>query len=269
MPGLSVRAAARATFLAAEARRLDPERFAIAVLSPPAAREAVMALVVLNQELARAGDGRAEPMAGLIRLQWWRDAVTEAQAGRPCAQPVLEALAAPLADRRLSVDLLEPMIGCRERALEGWRAEDMAALESYLGDGSGRLQEAIARILNVSGDDPARRARRSGTAFALVGLGRAVALREAAALALLPHDVRNPADAIETLVGRSEALIAEVRRQGPHAAALVPALLPLRLAAIGARRLRRAGFDRADPRVARRSPWTAAALAIASLTRRP
>jgi len=55
-----------------ELRARDPDRFLQVLLAPSAVRPAVLALGQFNLELARIADHVREPMAGLIRLQWWR-----------------------------------------------------------------------------------------------------------------------------------------------------------------------------------------------------
>ena len=69
--------------IAAFARAHDPDRFLTAIFMPAKAREAFFSLIAFNHELARAREATTNPVAALIRLQWWRDAVAEAAAGAP------------------------------------------------------------------------------------------------------------------------------------------------------------------------------------------
>ena len=73
--------------IGAFARAHDPDRFLCALFAPAERREAIFALVALNHELARAREAATNPMAALIRLQWWRDVVEEARDGRPARRP--------------------------------------------------------------------------------------------------------------------------------------------------------------------------------------
>ena len=68
--------------IAAFARAHDPDRFLAALFAPLERREAIFTLIAFNHELARAREATSHPMAALIRLQWWRDAVEEALAGK-------------------------------------------------------------------------------------------------------------------------------------------------------------------------------------------
>ncbi|MBY0330364.1 MAG: squalene/phytoene synthase family protein, partial [Acetobacteraceae bacterium] len=68
---------------AAIARAEDPDRFLCALFAPAARREALFALIAFNHELARARAAARTPLIALMRLQWWRDAVRDAAAGKP------------------------------------------------------------------------------------------------------------------------------------------------------------------------------------------
>ncbi|MCA3393162.1 MAG: squalene/phytoene synthase family protein, partial [Roseomonas sp.] len=69
--------------IAAFARAHDPDRFLAALFAPPEKREAIFTLIDFNHELARAREVASHPMAALIRLQWWRDALEEARQAWP------------------------------------------------------------------------------------------------------------------------------------------------------------------------------------------
>ena len=56
-------------------RQHDPDRYFTALFAPAARREALFVLYAFNHELARARESVRQPMAALIRLQWWREVV--------------------------------------------------------------------------------------------------------------------------------------------------------------------------------------------------
>ncbi len=88
--------------LLTEARRLDPDRSLAMAFAATGDRPILLSLVLFNAELARIPEIVREPMAGMIRYQWWRDAVADAAGGRsPDRHPVLPGLSAGLADGRL------------------------------------------------------------------------------------------------------------------------------------------------------------------------
>jgi phytoene synthase len=164
----------RSAHLLTEARRHDPDRYLCALLAPAARREAVLTLILFNHELARIPDIVTQPMAGMIRLQWWREAIDELAGGRPARRhPVVDALGAVLAEGVAAPDALHALIDAREPALEPI-APELGALESYAAATSGALQALIYAALG--GTDPAlaRAAREIGAALGLVRLADAV-----------------------------------------------------------------------------------------------
>lgn len=118
--------------LAALARRHDPDRFLCALFAPPERRETLFLLIAFNHELARAREAASNAMTALIRLQWWRDAVTEAGTEAP---PRRHEVATPLAEAlrqgQLSAEDLHAMIDAREAETEEEIPSDSALL-AYL-----------------------------------------------------------------------------------------------------------------------------------------
>ncbi|MCH9020134.1 MAG: squalene/phytoene synthase family protein, partial [Proteobacteria bacterium] len=80
------------SYCAGQARRYDRDRYLCALFAPAARREALFALLAFNAEVARIRETVSEPMLGLIRLQWWRDAIAGIYAGAPPRHAVVEAL---------------------------------------------------------------------------------------------------------------------------------------------------------------------------------
>src|SRR5262249_18687513 len=104
--------------LAADLRRLDRERYLTALFAPPGERQALFALYAFSRGAGGAREWGGEPMMGRMRLQWWRDALGEAYAGRVRAHPVLEALAPVIAARGLPREPFDRLIDGRERDME-------------------------------------------------------------------------------------------------------------------------------------------------------
>jgi phytoene synthase len=114
---------------AAEVREHDPDRYLATLFAPADAREALFALYAFDHEIARVRRVVSEPMAGLVRLQWWREALDAITADQPPAHPVVEAVHArwdrfaPLRPR------LEAAIDAREQELSAEPPADLAELE--------------------------------------------------------------------------------------------------------------------------------------------
>lgn len=162
----------------------DPDRFWCLVTVPPQARTAVAALLAFNQELGRVAEQVTQPMAGFIRLQWWREAIEEARAGRPRHHPVALAL---VAIQRAGLDdgALERLVDARERELDDTPIATLEELIGHARDTAGALQASIAQI---TGGDPGR-AERIGTAYGLAGILRATGHLARQDRCMLPADL--------------------------------------------------------------------------------
>ncbi|MBP0443928.1 squalene/phytoene synthase family protein [Roseomonas sp. SSH11] len=133
--------------MAALARRADPDRFLCALFVPSAARETIFTLIGFNHELARAREVAREPMMALIRLQWWRDTIEEAMAGKPPRRhEVAGPVAVALQEGRLDPGALLRMAEAREAEEP---PEDRAALERQLRGTAGELAAETGRVLGA------------------------------------------------------------------------------------------------------------------------
>lgn len=90
-------------------RAADKDRFLAGLFAPATKRRHLYALYAFNAEIARVREVIRTPMAGEIRLQWWRDALGAA-ASRSAAEPPLQGdvRANPVADA-----LMTTIVGCR------------------------------------------------------------------------------------------------------------------------------------------------------------
>jgi 15-cis-phytoene synthase len=169
----------RIAYLLREARSHDPDRYLCALLAPADRREALLALTLFNHELARIPEAVTQPVSGMIRYQWWREALDEMLAGGPPRRhPVVEALADPLAGGRVDVQALHALIDAREPALDR-PAPDAGWLAVFAAATSGELARMWYRALGGTATVEADGAAAIGTAFGLIGLERGIALEAA------------------------------------------------------------------------------------------
>jgi len=249
--------------LAALARDRDPDRFLCALFAPAAKREALFALILFNDELARAREVARNPMAALIRLQWWRDAIEAARQGRPpLRHEVAGPLAVAIAEAALDADDLLAMVDAREAETEEEGIATQAAFESYLRASAGGFAVAAGRLLAGAGAHLAA-LQALGGFYGLAGVLRSVAARAAQGHCLLPAKtlaeagidavsvLRDPRDArLGRLVARLAAEGQERLAQLPWEAipaAAIAAALPAVLARRDLARLAR-GRDAGGPR---------------------
>jgi phytoene/squalene synthetase len=150
-------------------RAEDHDRFLISLLAPKDQRSGLVALYALNVEIAKTRYVVSEPALGEIRLAWWREAVTDMLAGNVRRHDILEELTGASLDEAA----LHGLVDARQADLYREPMANMEALIAYAVDTSGQL-EGIAAAM-IGGDmDQQVNARKVGTAWALVGLMRAL-----------------------------------------------------------------------------------------------
>ena len=138
--------------LAADMRVQDPDRFLSTLFAPADIRDALFALYAFDHEIAKVRRVVREPMAGLIRLQWWRDALDGIDSGDVLAHPVVEGLGHAISGHGLDRAVLWAAIEARERELEEAPPEELIAFEQHLVATNGGIVRAA--VLLLGGDDP-------------------------------------------------------------------------------------------------------------------
>lgn len=246
---------------AALVRDFDRDRFTTALFAPAERREALMLLYAFNVEVARIRESVREPMAGMIRLQWWRDTLAAAAAGRPVDHhPIAGPLGELIRRHDLPLELFERLLAAREQDLDAGGPPDLAAAEAYAEDTSATLTILALMLLGVEGEEVFAAGRHVGIAWALVGQVRALGfhlsinrltlpeaiLRDAgtSGAAVLAGQAPRPAliQAARVMAEQARAHLAEARRVRVDRAAL-PALLPAVLAEGYLKLLERVGWD--------------------------
>jgi phytoene synthase len=174
--------------IAAFARAHDPDRFLAALFAPPEKREAIFTLIAFNHELARAREAASHPMAALIRLQWWRDALEEAVAGKPARRHEVAApLHAALTAGSLDPAALGAMIDAREAEAEEAGIPTEVDFVAWLRGTAGGFAYAAGLALGGSAED-AEKLRALGAGYGLAGVLRSVTAHAAQGRCLLPLD---------------------------------------------------------------------------------
>ncbi len=273
-----------ASYCAQLLRRQDPDRYLTALFAPTDRREDLFALYAFNLEVARAREAVSEPFMGLIRLQWWRDAIGEIYQGRIRAHEVVRPLARAIATQGLDRALFERLIAARERDLDTEPPPDLSSLVDYARGSSSTLVELALEILGRPSSAVREAGEAIGIAWALTGLLRAIPFHASRRRLYVPADlmaeagltpgqifergsspalsqiVRALAGEAGTWLSRSRQLAGRVPRR------FQPAMLPATLAAGYLRRLAAAGYDPFDRRVQQPPPWRVWTLAGKRLT---
>jgi NADH dehydrogenase [ubiquinone] 1 alpha subcomplex assembly factor 6 len=257
-----------------QVRQGDRDRYLALLFSPSESRGGLAAVAAFNLELARAASELSESMLGLVRLQWWREAVEEIRVGAATRRhPVVEALSAATRERRLSTDRMLAMIAGREEELESGEAPSQAAFDSRADSTAANL---IRLSLEIVGLDPmetdlAAASAEVGRAYASIGCARSVLLDARRRKVRLPaerlaeagvdiddlYELRpQPAlqTCLRTVAERAESeLNAARQRRIPRRAK--PLTLTAKMAALHLERLRRAAYDPFDARVVAAVPF--------------
>ncbi|WP_425229893.1 squalene/phytoene synthase family protein [Sphingomonas sp.] len=141
----------------------NPERGLALSYAPADKRAALVTLFALDDRLRRITRAARDPMIGLMRLTWWREALERLDIAPPPAEPLLQAIASAVLPLGMSGDDMAALIEGWERLLEP--APIMMTLAEETG---GRLFTFAAQLLGGGSPQVAD----AGTGWALVGLSR-------------------------------------------------------------------------------------------------
>ncbi|MFT3986368.1 phytoene/squalene synthase family protein [Aestuariivirga sp.] len=188
----------------------DRDRYLSTLFAPDEKRNPLLALYAFAVEVARIPSLVSEPQIGLIRLQWWHEAIEAPATGHPVAE-ALATLGLPKAP-------LHALVMAHEAELYREPFSSVTALETYLGETDSAMIQLAAMIL--AGDGARRCADAAGLGGVAFGLARM--LHDPKRAALLPQGFDAKAHAIKRL---TEARAAA----GNSPAAALPAFLPVSL----------------------------------------
>lgn len=139
----------------AELRQRATEKFFACLLAPPDRRDVLAALWLMEAETARVPALADNPIVGLMRLQFWRDAIETAADGRRLGHPAADTLREAVRGGMLETHQFEAHFRAREQALDGTKPDDasapIAALATTLAGASVARLPAIAARYRVFG----------------------------------------------------------------------------------------------------------------------
>lgn len=174
-------------------RQHDPDRFISALFAPAQKRKHLFALYAFNHEIARVAESVTQPMLGEIRLQWWRETVEQARAGKPRSHDVAQALAETFAEIPLPFEPFDAMLDARIFDSSAEAFDTLESLEAYADATSGNLMRLASLILGAPNDALARDA---GIAYALSGTARSLPFCAARGKTFLPAAMLRDVDLV-------------------------------------------------------------------------
>ncbi|MGI9510701.1 MAG: squalene/phytoene synthase family protein [Geminicoccaceae bacterium] len=223
--------------LAADIKLHSPDRYLATLFAPPARRGALIALYAFDHEMERIQTVVREPMAGLIRLQWWQDVIDDIEHGATVAHPVVQALRGLIIDDGLDPAFLSRAIDGRRRRFEDEQPSSVSSYQRHLLEIGGSITSAAAALLGICDRETMAAADRIGTAVAAWEQYRLLATAKRDDMVWQPQawlqgssdeaaGAAN-ADARMHLAALASAELAEARRQNPPIArAALSALFP-------------------------------------------
>ncbi|CAA2106377.1 All-trans-phytoene synthase [Methylobacterium bullatum] len=171
-------------------REGDPDRYFATLFAPAAFRPHLFALAAFSLTIARVRDAVTNPMAGEIRLQWWRDALQGEARGDVKANPVAAALDDAIVRRKLGRQPFVDLIDARVFDLYDDPMPRVNDLEGYCGETASSLIRLGGLVL-CDGAEPggAAAAGHAGVAYGVVGLLRALPWHARNGQVYLPADI--------------------------------------------------------------------------------
>lgn len=258
----------------AQVRQGDRDRYLALLFAPASARDALAAVAAFNLELARAAGEITESMLGLVRLQWWREAVEEIRGGGAVRRhQVAEALASATRGRGLSTERMLAMIASREEELESDGPPKQAVFDARADATAANIIRLSLQVLDLDPEETGLSAASTsvGRAYATVGCARSVLLDARRRRIRLPAEALAEAgvdldqllelrpqpalqDCLRLMAERAERDLEAARQAGTPRRAR-PLRLTAKLATLHLERLRRASYDPFDPQVIATAPF--------------
>lgn len=166
-------------------RQYDPDRFLLTLMMPQAQRGALFALFAMNYEIAKTREVVSETATGLIRLQWWREAIAKIYDGDILAHEVVKPLAEAIRAYDLPQEWFETLLYAREFDVEDRQPDTMDGFLKYCEYTSVPLARLALRALGQEEEGVEHVAVR----YAAIGLVRAVPYHIAQRRCYLPAAV--------------------------------------------------------------------------------
>jgi phytoene synthase len=153
-------------------REGDKDRFLATLFAPAERRPALFALYAFNLEIIRVHELVHEALAGEVRLQWWRDALSGEARGDVRAHPIASALIDTIARYKLPIEVLLRLIDAHSFDLYNDVMPSISELETYGRRTSSALIE-LASIIIAGDHDLGETAIHAGIAYAIAAILRA------------------------------------------------------------------------------------------------
>ena len=189
----------------------DPDRFLLSMFAPHSCRESLFALFAFNHEIAKTREVVTESTMGLIRLQWWREAIaaiydnidrSSAKTGNNSDSnnvnykynykynnEIIKALARAIVKYNLPHSYFDKLIYAREFDLENRCPGNLEGLLKYADFTGSDLLRLANRITSKSNDKEDKQIEPIAINYALAGILRSIQHHARQGRCLLPADM--------------------------------------------------------------------------------
>ena len=139
-----------AKIVAQEVQLHDRDRYVACLFSKRDIRDRLLALYAMNSQLQRIAEHVTEPQLGEIRLQWWRDSLSQVSEGQKTGHPVVDQIGECFEWSAEFQRYTTEMIDARSFDVSGIQMPDHRALRTYLLKTEGSLLRLAAMSLDNS-----------------------------------------------------------------------------------------------------------------------
>lgn len=159
-----------------QVKNSDYYQYFSVLIAPEEMRDKMLAIYAFAAEIRKIPYLITEPMAGHIRLQWWRDGVDEMYSGKITKHrhEISEALLPMVSKNAKSKDLLHKIINATELDIDKVVPANIAELEQYCADISSSVFELLLIANEQCSDEALKFTFHMGIAYELVNLMRNV-----------------------------------------------------------------------------------------------
>ena len=147
-------------------REEDRDRFLATLFAPADKRPALFSIYAFDIETAHISGRVSEPLAGEVRLQWWRDVITGVAGEQGSGSPVAAALIETIERHKLPEQIFVDLIEAQRDALYRKPVETIDEFEQWAAKTYGGIFALAARVLSNGGPDLDDVSRHAGIALA-------------------------------------------------------------------------------------------------------
>lgn len=133
-----------------ELKTKDYDKFLLCKFAPIPLQEACAAIFTFHSDIAEIPTSVSEPMVGKIKIQWWRDVITEIIEQKPRRpHPILLALK----EQKINYAHLLQILDCYEDVLDNKLPQRFEELVEFIKKTEILCLKIVASILNLPIDD--------------------------------------------------------------------------------------------------------------------